>query len=95
LVPSTLGAASSRSPPYRPADRRSEEQTSRSRQSRTGVFGAVANSHLGSGGLDLMLAITAPHDQPHIGRRGSPRRVIGGLGLDFTTVSVYWRITRL
>jgi hypothetical protein len=60
----------------------------RSCRGKVGV-NANFNSHLGSGGLDLMLAITAPHDQPHIGRRGSPRRVIGGLGLDFTTVSVY------
>jgi hypothetical protein len=44
-----------------------------------GRFGATPGAISAGIGLDLMLAIAAPHDQPHIGRRGRARRVIGGL----------------
>jgi hypothetical protein len=51
------------------------EQTNRSRQSSTGVFGAVSSSHLGGIGLDLMLASVAPDDQPDLGG-GAPAALI-------------------
>jgi len=35
---------------------------------------AVAIDHFGRVRLDLMLAITAPHDQPHVGRSGAAER---------------------
>jgi hypothetical protein len=35
-----------------------------------GHLGAVALGHLGGVGLDLMVAIEAPDDQPNVGRCG-------------------------
>jgi hypothetical protein len=49
-------------------------RTSRSRQSSTGVFGAVPGSYLCRVWLDLMLAGLAPHDQANLGRSGIPQR---------------------
>jgi hypothetical protein len=37
-------------------------------------LGTVALSHLGGVGLDLVPAIEAPDDQPHMGRRGVAER---------------------
>jgi len=65
----------------------------RSRQSRTGRFGAVPGSHLGephrcdllSGfGLDLMLAGFVPYDQPDLGRGGDTERHRRSAGRVFT-----------
>ena len=39
-----------------------------------GHFGAIASSHLGGVGLDLMPASFAPDDQPHAGRGGNAER---------------------
>jgi hypothetical protein len=36
--------------------------------------GTVPPSHLGGIGLDLMAAISAPHDQPHVSRSGVGKR---------------------
>jgi hypothetical protein len=64
----TVSVASPGSPPRIASFQR--EQTNRSRQSRTGRFGAVLSGHLGGVGLDLMLARLARDDQPDAGRGG-------------------------
>jgi hypothetical protein len=51
-----------------------------------GRFGAVPSSHLGGIGLDLMLAILAPHDQPDLCRgSASERHRRGVFGFHLTT----------
>ena len=44
-------------------------------------FGAVPLGHLGGGGLDLMAAILAPHDQPDARAAAALSSVIGGPGV--------------
>jgi hypothetical protein len=44
---------------------------------RDGHLGAVALRYLGGVGLDLMVAIDAPDDQPHMGRAAALPKVIG------------------
>lgn len=50
------------------------EHTTRSRRSGTVVFGAVALCHFGRAKLDLMAAIPAPQNWPHMGRCGVTQR---------------------
>ena len=57
------------------------EQTSRSRQSGTGVLGAVSFGHFGGIGFDSMAAFPTPDDEPNMGsRRTAERHRRAGLG---------------
>jgi hypothetical protein len=57
-----------------------------------GRFGAVSLRHFGGIGLNLMLAIPAPHDQANTGSSGIPKRHRGtGLRLHLTAhVNFSW-----